>query len=105
MCVLFVFWNTFCVTCEYFFVPFPDNIMRTLQTLSVNEWGHNAGCLGKFVSSVIHLWSTQSLSRCVISVFSADVLSASVSVVTTQCESFQTFTLKLYTLNAFFIAE
>lgn len=47
------------VTCTYFFVhPISDNIMRTLQTLSVNEWGHSAGCLGKFVTYVIYTWST-----------------------------------------------
>lgn len=48
-----------CVISVYVFIhPLPDNIMRTLQTLSVNEWGHNAGCLGKLAPSGIRVWST-----------------------------------------------
>lgn len=43
----------------YFFIHLiPDNIMRTLQTLSVKEWEHNAGCLGEFTASGICVWST-----------------------------------------------
>lgn len=47
------------------FHPIPDNIMHTLQTLSVNEWGHNVGCLGKFATSGISVWSTLLLSACI----------------------------------------
>lgn len=66
---LFRMWR-FCLTSAYFFVhPIPDNIMHTLQTLSVNEWGHSAGCLGKFVTSVIYAWSTTRFIRIIIVIY------------------------------------